>query len=339
MQRVVVVLPNWYGETLFATPFLRALRRGRPEVSITTLGWPQCREVLQHNPHVSEHLDYDERASHGSLMAMERMLLAVRGGRFDMAFVLRPSFSRTLVLTLAGVPVRVGFNDPKSAWLLTQRVAQPAGAAHKAATYLPLLQAVGMSASLDACDYTVGDEERRAAGERLRLCGLVNGRPLVILHPGANWAHKRWPAERFAALGDRLSQSLQAQIVVTGGPDDIPLAASVAGAMRQSSVVLAGRTTLRELGACLEHASLIVSNDTGVLHMAAALQRPLVALYGPTSPSFTGPLGDPRRTVVLHHPGCCPQIPCYAPDQPAHPGMHTITVDEAYEAAVQLLGR
>jgi len=159
----------------------------------------------------------------------------------------------------------------------------------------------------------------------------------VVLHPGANWAHKRWAPERYAALGDRLVEAGQARIVITGGPHDVDLAESVKRAMRHPAIVLAGQTTLRQLGACLERARLVVSNDTGILHLGAALRRPVVALYGPTSPALTGPLGDPERTIVLHRPDCCPQIPCYRPDDPPHPGMQAISVEEAEEAARRLL--
>lgn len=101
--------------------------------------------------------------------------------------------------------------------------------------------------------------------------------------------------------------------------------------------MLAGATSVRELAAILEHADLVVSNDTGIAHLAAALHRPLVALYGPTSPALTGPLGDRERVAVIHRPECCPQIPCYAPNHASHPGMQAISVDEVYEAAHRLL--
>ena len=107
--------------------------------------------------------------------------------------------------------------------------------------------------------------------------------------------------------------------------------------MTTRPTVLTGKTTLRQLAACLEQVSLVVSNDTGVLHIASALNRPVVALYGPTSPAITGPLGDPARTVVIHHPTCCPHIPCYQPQHPGYPGMESITVDEVYDASVTLL--
>ncbi len=339
MTRILVVLPNWYGETLFATPFLRALRHQRPEAFIATLGWPQCREVLLDNPHVDLLLDFDERGVHRGWIAQWRLAKALRAHHFDTAFILRRSLTRTLLIALAGIPMRVGTANRKSDWLLTRRVKPGSSPQHKAATYLPLLEAVGLRGSLDGYEYTVSDAERVAAREQLRSHKLLDDRPMVILHPGANWFHKRWAPERVAALGDRLATNQRVSIVITGGHDDVPLAESIRQRMHASSTVLAGQTTLRQLAACLEQAALVVSNDTGISHIAAALHRPLVALYGPTAPSLTGPLGDPRRMIVLHHPDCCPQIPCFSPDRPPHPGMDSITVDEAYEAAVQLLGQ
>ena len=363
MERILVVVPNWFGETLFATPFLRALRTQRPQAFIATLGWPQCREILLHNPRVNALLDYDERGAHRGLPAKWRLLQQLRAQRFDTAFILRRSLSRSMLLALAGIPARIGYDHAKSRWLLTRRVPPPSGTLHKAFTYLPLLNAVGLHATAGPYEYTVSDEERQAAPQMLRSASSREMRsisgteprkslrdfsgqseaerlgPLVVLHPGANWPHKRWMPERFAALGDRLASARRVHLVVTGGPDDVGAAKAITARMRQPATMLAGRTTLRQLGGCLALAQLVIANDTGVLHMAAALSRPVVALYGPTSPALTGPLGDPRRTIVLHHAGCCPRIPCYEPDRPPHLGMQAITVDEVFEAASRLLSQ
>ena len=339
MNRILVVLPNWYGETLFATPFLRALHQQIPTAFIATLGWPRCREVLLHSPHISELLDYDERGAHRSLAGKWQLIQVVRQRRFDTAFILRKSLSRTVMLCAAGIPRRIGFANPKSGWLLTQRIPVAGGPRHKASTYLPLLEAVGLSVLPGPYEYAVSNEERQAARQWLITQRSVDGRPLVGLQPGANWPPKRWAPERFAALGDRLTESQRVHVVITGGPADAPLADAVKHRMRHPATVVAGQTTLRQLAALLEQSHLIISHDTGVVHIAAALQRPVVALYGPTSPAATGPLGDPGRTIVLHHPDCCPQIPCYQPDSPPHPGMDSISVDEVYQAACQLLGK
>lgn len=351
MTRILVVLPNWFGDTLFVTPFLRVLRSQRPDAYLATLGWPTCRAALLHNPHVDELIDYDERGAHRGLAGSWRLIQTLRTHHFDAAFILRRSFSRTLLLVWAGIPTRVGFANVKSGWLLTHRVHPSPMPRHKAFSYLPLLEALGLPVALHPYEYTVSSEEREAAREKCQslfdtgkfkvtvtsekvtdTCG-----PLVVLHPGANWFHKRWAADRFAALGDRLVSAHQARVIITGGPDDVTLAESIQHAMHQPAILLAGKTTVRQLGALLEQAQLVVSNDTGILHLAAALHRPLLALYGPTSPTLTGPLGDPQRTVVLHHAECCPRIPCYQPHHPARPGMDAITVEEAYDAAMQLL--
>lgn len=337
MDRILVVLPNWFGETLFVTPFLRALRAFSPNAWIATLGWPQCRAVLLHNPRVNKLLEYDERGAHRGPVGKWRLIRSLRRQRFDCAFILRRSLSRSLLLMLAGVPRRVGFANAKSGWLLTHRVTPSSAPVHKAFTYVPLLEALGASAPRGFYDYIVHDTERAAAARLLDERPGAEGGPLVIVHPGANWLHKRWPADRFAALADRLIADRGAHILVTGSPDDAPLADDIKRKMRHAPTILAGRTTLRELAVLLEQAQVVISNDTGVLHIAAALGRPVVALYGPTSPALTGPLGEPERMIVLHHPDCCPEIPCFAPDRPPHPGMDSISVEEAYAAAVKLL--
>ena len=337
-DRLLVVLPNWYGETLFTIPFLRALRAQCPRAFIATLGWPRCREILLHHPQVNELLDYDEARAHRSLLGKWRLVRRLRARRFETVFILRRSLSRTVLAALAGIPTRIGFANPKSGWLLTRRVPQPTAPQHKAAAYLPLLGSAGSARGI-AYDYYVSAEERAEGSRWLAAQPWQDGAPLIVLHPGANWPHKRWPAARFAALGDRLIETCAAQLLITGGPADRALAASVRQHMRHPAILAAGQRTIRQIGALLERAQLLVSNDTGVAHLAAAIGTPLVALYGPTSPVLTGPLGDPQRTVVLHHGDCCPRIPCDEPDRPVHLGMNAISVDEAYAAAVRLLKR
>jgi lipopolysaccharide heptosyltransferase II len=311
MNRILVVLPNWFGETLFATPFLRLLRTLRPNAFLATLGWPQCRDILLHNSRVDELLDYDEPRLRWRPWTLWPLLATLRARRFDAAFILRRSLSRTALLALAGIPERIGFDNAKRGWLLTRRIPVAPEPRHKASAYLPLLEAVGGSSSLDGpYEYVVTEEERRSAQALLHEQGIGDNRPFVILHPGANWPHKRWAPERFAQLGDRLVAMHHVQVVMTGQAGDVALAESIRQMMREPVTMLVGRTTLRQLGGCLEQAQLVISNDTGVLHLAAALSRPVVALYGPTSPALTGPLGHPTRTIVLRHPGCCPRIPC-----------------------------
>ena len=338
-QRILVVMPNWFGEVLFATPFLRALRQARPEGLISVLGVIRGEEVLANNPDFDEFLVFDDEGLHRTLSGKRALMRLLRSRRFDAAFLLRKSLTRTLLVTLAGIPHRIGFDNPKSGWLLTQRIKAPPEPTHKAHGYLHLLNgSLGISPPPPTSyGYYVTDPERLEARRLLQEQGLAEGQAFLVLHPGANWPHKRWPPERFAELAARVSQQRHEVIAITGGPDDEPLAQSIARRLEPPPIFLVGRTTLRGLAAVLEQGRLVVSNDTGVLHIACALRRPVVALYGPTSPAITGPLGDPARTVVLHHPDCCPSVPCYRPHHPGRPGMAAISVDEVFEAARRLL--
>ena len=338
-ERILVVMPNWFGEVLFATPFLRMLRAARPNSCISVLGVLRGEEVLANNPDVDEFIVFDESGLHRTFSGKRALTHVLRSRRFDTAFILRKSLTRTFLLMLAGIPRRIGFDNPKSGWLLTERVKAPPGSTHKAHAYLQLLHGpLGIPiAPPPSYGYYVTDQERAEVRRLLRERGVAEGGSFVVLHPGGNWPHKRWPPERFAELAKRLAQQRHEIVVMTGGPEDEAWVGPIMQQMDPLPVLLVGKTTLRQLAVCLEQARLVVSNDTGVLHIACALKRPVVALYGPTSPAITGPLGDPTSTIVIHHPDCCPRIPCLNPRHPGSPGMASITVDEVFAAARQML--
>src|SRR3989338_2129529 len=334
-ERILVVMPNWFGETLFATPMLRALRSAQPQAFIAALGVPRAAEVLKGNPCLDAFIPF-ETSGFGL-----RMLRHLRRLRCDTALVLRRSLTRTAPLCAAGIPRRIGFANRKSGWLLTEGVKPPDGSLHKAQTYFALMGPLGSRADGAArpYEYHLTREERHEAAVIFGAHGVGRDQPVAILHPGANWFHKRWPAERFARGADQLADFRRCRIVLTGSPEDRPLAQAIEQALIAKPVNLVGRTTVRQLAACLELADVVVSNDTGVVHLACALGRRVVALYGPTLPAVTGPLGDPTRTVVIHHPGCCPSIPCVNPNHPGHPGMEAISVEEVCDAVKELLAR
>ena len=337
MQRLLLVTPNWFGDTLFATAVTRAVNERVPRLHLAVLCVPRSAEILCGNPRVNELIIYEERGKDRGPLAKWRLIRRLRAGAFDGALLLRPSLSRSCLLWCAGIPRRVGHAAPGKDWWLTDRVALPATPEHRADSYLRLLAAFGWTVSSDvSCEFFVSDNDRALVRQWLHAQGVMNDQRLVVLHPAGNWEHKRWPAERFAAVGDALRDAHGAQIVITGGEADRALAERVRAAMRTDAIVAAGETTLRQLGALVERADLIITNDSGPLHIAAALKRPFVALFGPTSPSLTGPY-HPACGRVLHHPDCCPTIPCYAPNRPPHAGMLSLTVDEVVEAADALL--
>ncbi len=331
MLNTLVILPNWFGEVLFAEPFLRTLYQdGKHEV--TVLGWPQAEIVLKNHPAVKAFIPFDEKGRDRSLFKKWQLSKTLKSHHFDVAFILRPSLSRTFLLKLAGIPKRVGFAHNKSQKLLTDFFEPADSQRHKAEGYLKLLNAIGLSATPSDYRYFVSDAERQAV-EAFAL-----PEKFIVLHAGANWDHKRWPIQRFIQLAEYLQKEFEYEIVFTGAEADrAEIEVAVAGMAKQPRV-LAGKTNIRELGACIEGCQLFVSNDTGITHIAAALDKPVVALFGPTSPAFTGPMGDGERVTVLHKPDACPEIPCFDP-QGDHPGMKSLSVDEVLAACLKTIAK
>jgi len=254
-ERMLIVMPNWFGETLFATPFLRAVRHAAPHAFLGVLGVPRCQEVLAANPHLDQFVLYDQNGVHRTVGGKWQLSARLRQMRFGLAFILRPSLTRTLMLAVSGIPRRIGFANPKSGWLLTDRVPRLNSPMHKAQTYFRLLHPLGLSETPHAAyEYHVSDAERKQADVLLREVGRA-GKLLLILHPGANWDHKRWAPERFAALADRLTADGSCSVVITGGPEDMGLAEAICRRMAHHPAVLVGHTTLRQIAACLERAS------------------------------------------------------------------------------------
>ena len=335
-NRILVIVPNWFGEVLFATPFLSNLRRAHPGSFIAVMGVPRASEILLENPSFDEFIIFDEEGVHKAAGERAKFIRKIRSLEFDTAFILRRSLSRTWITARAGIKRRIGFSNLKSGWLLTDRVKMP-DETHKAWTYLRLLEVLGIEPEKTLYSFYPSALEREQSRELLLQNGISDGASFAIIHPGANWEHKRWPAEKFAQAADRLVSRYKFLIALTGAREDVELANQVASHMSNKPVILAGKTDIRLMAACIERSSLFISNDTGVSHIACALNRPVVALYGPTYPAFTGPLGDVSITAVIHHAACCPNIPCYEPDHPGYPGMDSISVDEVLAAAEKLL--
>jgi ADP-heptose:LPS heptosyltransferase len=166
--------------------------------------------------------------------------------------------------------------------------------------------------------------------DRAAVAGMVPPGPYAVLMPGANWATKQWPVERFAALVEPIRRRFGFASVVAGGPDVSHLAAKIAGAPD-----LTGKTNLRQLVALLERASLVIANDSGPMHIAAALDRPLVTPYGPTNPVRTGPYGRGESVVRLD----IPCSPCYSRHCSHQSCLQWLTIDPVLELAGRQIAR
>lgn len=305
MPRILIVAPSWVGDAVLAQPMFRRLHERHRDLALDVLAPPWTRALFARMPEISSSID--SPFGHGELALKRRYALgrslAARG--YDQAIVLPNSYKSALIPYFAGIRLRTGFVgearwgllndarrlDKKALPLMVERFALLAETAGDA-----------LKRPLAAAQLKVDDAHRAATLAKL---GLNPRQPVAALCPGAEYGPaKRWPAAYYAELAQRLTASGH-DVWLVGSGKDAEIGDEIVRASDNACVNLCGRSTLAEAIDLLSCAALIVSNDSGLMHIAAALNKPLTAIYGSSSPAFTPPLSERARIVRLDLP-CSP---------------------------------
>ena len=340
-RRILVIRLDRLGDVVLSTPVLQALRERFPHAFIAMLVRPPCRDAVEGHPSLNEVISYDKDRAHRRLRATIRFARSLRRYEFDTALVLHPSNRSHWIPWLAGIPVRIGY-DRKSGWLLTHRLPhrKQEGAKHEAVYTLELLAPLGISPSDPSPVVPVRPEAVERVEALLASSAVGPEERLVAIHPSASCVSKRWMPERFAEVADRLVMERGIRVCLVAGEADAVHAERVARAMRQPALNFAGRLSVAELAALLGRYRLLLSNDSGPVHLAAAVGTPVVDIFGRNqaglSPHRWGPLGDGH--VVLHKEVGC--VTCLAHNcDIGFLCLTTLSVEEVYRAVVSVLER
>ena len=334
MERILIFELNWMGDILFSFPFIRAVRKAFPEAYIACTVVPRYAELLIHNPwvnYVHALPDNNKLSSIGEKLAFVRM---IKNEGYDAAFFLKPSRTKAVMAILAGIPERIGFSGKSAP--LTKAVDMPQGL-HRADQILSLAGMIGVDKADGTYEYFFSEEDEERANDILREAG-GGVRRTVAINPGGNWAMKKWHPENYAELARRLLAAFEdIEVMVTGAEKDVHLAREIvreAGGDRCYSV--AGRTGLNELAVLFKESTVVISADSGPLHLASATGAMTIGLFGPTSFRVTGPRGRGRNIVIQKDVGC--EVPCYVKSCDMNIAcMKAITVDEVFNAAKEVL--
>jgi lipopolysaccharide heptosyltransferase I len=304
-KRILLIKPSAIGDVVHALPILNLLRRRWPEAHISWLVTPGCAGLLEGHPQLDEVILFERHRyaklwrDPESLMELLALTRELRRGQYDLAVDLQGLFRSGWLTYQTRAPIRVGFDNAREfAWLgYTHRVQVATMEQHALERYLSIADLLGCGREVEFV-FATDDADREIAANLTR--GIER---YALLFPGTNWATKRWPAAHFADIVRPLEKQFGLRCIVGGSSGEAQLASQIRGAVN-----LAGKTNLRQLTALIERASLVVSNDSGPMHIAAALGRPLVALFGPTNPTRTGPYQREESVVRLD----IPCSPCYA---------------------------
>lgn len=339
--KILVRATNWVGDAIMMTPALRAVRKAFPKTQITLLAKPWVLPVFQHSADLDQIMIYQADSRHKGLTGVLRLAADLRRERFDTAILFQNAFEAALLAWLAAIPTRIGFSTDARRLLLSHPVDgwRKLKKGHFVDYCLGVLTGVGLPIDGRGLSLTILAEERVQALERLGRSSNLAGRRLIGLNPGAAYGTaKRWPVERYIRLGKHLADAFDASILIFGAGNEAEVGQTLAAGIGPAARNLAGRTSLREAMALISLCALFVTNDSGLMHVAAALNTPQVAIIGPTDAVATGPVN--RDSVTVQAPGSCPRSPCLLPHCPLdHRCMTAVTEAEVFQAAGQLLQR
>ncbi len=324
-------------------PALSQVRTLFPQAEITLLAKSSIAELLARHPAVNRTLVYDDRGRHAGLSGKWTLAGVLRRHRFDLAILFQNAFEAAVISFLAGIPRRFGYATDGRSLLLTDPVTVPPrnGQRHQVDYYWGLLKPLGGQGPAPAPRLFVTPDESSSIARRLADAGIGASDPVIGVNPGSTYGHaKRWLPDRYAEVVNRLLKDVQAQgharigVAIIGAKGEEQLGQAIAAQIKTRTVVCSGQTTVRELMALVKRCQLFLTNDTGPMHVAAAFNVPLVAVFGPTDWDSTAPYGVDAKLV--RQPVSC--APCLLRECPIdHRCMTGVTVEQVYGATVEHL--
>ena len=349
-MNILIVKLSAIGDVVHTLPALNAIRAYYPKAHITWLVEAAAadlvighraldRVIVSHRKRWIRELKSAPRRQ--AMREIHGFWRELRDTDYDIILDFQGLLKSALMVWLARGKRKVGFDkgmqhQEHSYLFLNERVPPVDMEVHALTRGLMLLNAIGIDTPSVVYDIPVSDEDRRQIQSLLDDHGVEGSRPLVAINPVALWETKLWLNDRFAALADRLVVETGVDVVFTGGPGDRETIGEIRGMMAETTVDLSGRTTLTMLAALYQKAALLVTTDTGPMHLAAAVDTPVVALFGPTAAWRTGPYGD-VHTVVRTAPPCSPCFKRRCDDVHRCRCMHDITVEQVLAAVTDCL--
>lgn len=334
LRKILIIKMSSIGDVVHSLPVLTALRRKFPQVAVSWLVEEAAAGIVSGHPHLDETIvlgNGEEKSEPGVAYfpSARSLIRGLRRRRFDVSLDLQGLLRTALYALLGGVRWRVGYrNYQEGAFLFNNLRVVPDRQDHHAVTgYLGF--AHWLEAETEPLDFTIlfAQADQDYVDGFVKEQGVGEGDRLIALVPGAGWESKRWPEEHFAALADGLADL--GRIVLVGSPSERPMAQRIQDLASVPLIDATGRTSLKQLAALLRCCQLTVANDSGPMHISAAVGTPVVGIFGPTDPHRTGPYG-PGHTVLTADLPClncrrrqCSHLSC----------MHQVTPEQVLEVA------
>jgi lipopolysaccharide heptosyltransferase II len=336
-MKLLIRATNWVGDAILALPALRAVRSKFPDAHISILARPYVADIYRGQGVSDDLIAYDPIAEHRGWSGRNRLIASLRSKHFDVALLLQNAFDAAWLAWRAQIPQRIGYARDARSPLLTKAIAVPRPGEippHEKFYYLELVRRAGWLDALPKVDHItlqVSDSARHHAAQTLIDAGSRPHARRIAIGAGASYGSaKCWPPGRFAEWANRFLVQNDADVILFGTAAEAPVSHAIIANMHRKPIDLTGKTVIADLPALLSQCHLFLGNDSGAMHVAAAVGLPVVAIFGPTDPFGTAPV-TPRCTIVQQKPYCSP---CFLRRCPTdHRCMEQLTPDMV-EAAV-----
>lgn len=341
-RNILIRSTNWIGDAIMTTPAIRSIRCNFPKAQITLLALPWVKDVFRACPHIDHIFIYDKQGRHKGLQGKLRLARELRQKNYDLTILLQNAFEAALITFLARIPVRGGYTTDGRSMLLTHGVRKypDIKTRHQVHYYQEMIEGLGLQRSRNNLELFLDPAAEQEADALIREALQGAEVPIIGLNPGAAYGPaKCWPAAKYAELARKLSDKTNGLIVIFGTQADQKAADEIRATGSKRIMDLTGKTTLALALACIAQCHVFVTNDSGLMHVAAALNTPLVAIFGSTDHIATGPYSE-QATVVRQPVECSPCMKTHCPN-PKRKGyfqcMEGIMVQEVEQAALQWL--
>ncbi|OGS09417.1 MAG: lipopolysaccharide heptosyltransferase II [Elusimicrobia bacterium RIFOXYA1_FULL_47_7] len=339
--KILIVQPSRLGDVVFSLPALKSLRERYPKAWIGWLVDERCAPVLENNSDLNELIIFDRKQI--SLKYVIGFAKKLREKQIDLSIDLHGLFKSAFLVALAGARLKLASASTNGmrefSWLFSSQVKLPKEDMHCVERHLSVAEYLGGKKPAGAPLIKADTDSLRSVENILAQAGVDPLRPLVAVHPGGGWISRRWFPQRYAALIDRLSSELNAEVVLVGGREggssEAGLDEEIVSLSASKPKNLTGRLDLKQLIALFEKTKLFIANEAGPMHIATAMGIPAIALLGPTNPARTGPFGG--STTVIRHVIRCQ--PCRERNCASRECMKLISVEEVFESAREKIKR
>lgn len=333
-NRLLIRGVNWVGDTILTYPSVQQLRILFPRSHLTVVVPDHLVDLWRTFPYIDEIVSFRKEMKINPFWEDLKLIQILKRKSFDLAIIFPRSFHSAFQIYLTGIPIRIGYQSEGRSLFLTHGIPRTEEVLHihRIYYYQKLIDLLGKIENLPPPKLFLRVEDREWADQTLKNFGISNGELLIGMNPGATYGvAKCWPSERFGELGKRLSEKLKVKILLFGKKEEQSIIGEICKSLGKNGIDLAGKTSLLQLAALLERCHLLITNDTGTMHMAAAVGTPVVAIFGSTNPATTGPWGE-EHTIVRKEVPCSPCFKRVCPSD--HRCMDFIEVDEV-EKVVQ----